>query len=225
MSAKDMTNYETDKLKVLRRMPNNKYGDAMWECLCACGNIFVTTGAAIRSGHARSCGCLQREAAGRLKRSHGGSQTRLFRIWTAMRYRCENESVASYKDYGGKGIKVCDEWQDFAVFRAWALSHGYTDALTIDRIDNSKGYAPENCRWATRTEQNRNTTRTHRISYNGTTLTAAEAARIVGLSRSTVAKWVREGAVHTLEDVVEKERCISNGRHISVHKIIQEVKQ
>ena len=213
MSVKDMTNYETDSLKVLRRMPNDKYGSARWECLCACGKRFVTTGAAIRSGHAKSCGCLQRKTAGQLNRTHGGSRTRLFRIWTSMRYRCENELLASYKDYGAKGITVCKEWQDFALFREWALSHGYSDELTIDRLDNSKGYSPENCRWVTRVEQNQNTTRTHRINYNGAFITAAEAARIVGVSRSTVAEWVRDGKVQTFADVVHLEEKITNGRH------------
>ena len=124
--------------------------------------------------------------------------------------RCENPHNGAYCDYGGKGIKVCEEWKDFRGFMEWAMANGYDDTLTIERKDNRKGYNPQNCRFATRAEQNRNTTRTHRIKYGDRVLTAAEAGRIVGVDRSSVAKWVRDGRVETMDDVFKIA-----GRHCS----------
>lgn len=88
--------------------------------------------------------------------SHGQSKTRLYRIWQSMKGRCERPSCTGYPEYGGRGIKVCDEWHDFMTFHAWAHSHGYKDDLSIDRIDNGGDYCPENCRWATNYQQMQN---------------------------------------------------------------------
>lgn len=209
-----MTNQRVGTIQVLSRAPSDKYGNAMWRCVCGyCGDEFVTKGNALRSGHTRSCGCLQKIVASNLSRTHGMSRTRIFKNWEAMKQRCENPNSRAYKDYGAKGISVCEDWHDFEKFYSWAISSGYFDGLTIDRKDNSKGYFPDNCRWATRAEQNRNTTRTHRIEYNGRFITAAEAGRMVNVSRSTVAKWCRSGRVSTIEDVIKAEKEISDIKH------------
>lgn len=213
MSVKDMTNAEISGIKVLRRVANDKYGNAMWECVCNCGKVFEACGQSLRNGHTKSCGHLQRDAASALNKTHGLSKTQLYKAWAGIKDRCYNPNNDNYAHYGAKGISLCSEWHDFAVFHKWAMENGYQKGLTIERKNNSEGYNPDNCYWATRTIQNRNTTRTHRIIDGDRILTAAEAARIAGVSRSTVAEWCRNGEIKTLADVIAKEKAINNGRH------------
>ena len=127
---------------------------------------------------------------------HGEYKTRLYKIWNAMLNRTlhvKNEDSIYYKNYKGRGITVCDEWRDYKVFAEWARSHGYADDLTLDRIDNSGNYCPENCRWATRKEQANNTRKNAYITYNGETHTMSEWSDITGLSYSTLEKRYERG--------------------------------
>lgn len=131
---------------------------AYWKCVCDCGLTVVVCGNSLRSGNTSSCGCLRRETAqttGHKNAVHGeshGNRTRLYSIWCGMRQRCTNEKHHAYQLYGGKGVGVCSEWQTYSGFKDWALSHGYRDDLSIDRIDPDKGYSPDNCRWITLSE-------------------------------------------------------------------------
>ena len=118
--------------------------------------------------------------------THGLSKTRIYGIWKKMIYRCENPKVAEFKHYGGRGIKVCKEWHDIKNFYNWAINNGYGERLEIDRIDNSKDYCPENCRWATRKQQCNNERRNVRTEINGVTHTLAEWSEITGINANTL---------------------------------------
>ena len=124
---------------------------------------------------------------------HGAYRTRLYKIWADMKQRCNNPNHAKYKSYGARGIKVCTEWKDFYHFREWALCSGYSDILTLDRIDNDKGYYPDNCRWADRFTQQNNTRRNHLITYRGETKTLAQWIVCLGLTRSALSNRLKHG--------------------------------
>ena len=152
----DKTWQNFDRLLVLGKAENSKSGNPRWLCLCNCDNYVVVSDRSLRKGKAMSCGCHKQERLYYYPIPKY-SRTKLYGIWESIKQRCYNPNVKQYKDYGGREITMCDEWRkDFRAFREWALANGYKEGLQIDRIDNNKGYSPDNCRFVTRKEQMRN---------------------------------------------------------------------
>ena len=181
----DLTDQRFGSLTVVEPADNVQCGDTSvtaWVCKCDCGAYKVVTTRHLLDGGTRSCGCMKH-----VKNTiHGMRHTRLYRIWCAMKYRCNNSNSAKYNRYGGRGIKICDEWNDFEPFMEWSLSHGYTDELSIDRIDNDGDYTPENCRWADAITQSKNNSRTLKIEKDGEVHTLTEWAKILDKNRCTL---------------------------------------
>ena len=180
--VKDLSGRKFGKLTVIKRAENNKHGLPRWECKCECENITLVSGQHLREGKVKSCGCFKKEA----QKTHGMTHTRLHRIWSSMKARCENSNRKDYKRYGERGIKVCEEWHDFLTFYKWAVSNGYSETLTLDRIDVSGNYEPSNCRWATAKEQGNNRTNNHLITYNGETKTISQWAEERSINHDTL---------------------------------------
>jgi len=204
-SPRDVTGEIFGRLTAVRYEYTDKNNHRKWLFSCACGNSAVLPLGRVVTGNTKSCGCLRTEklkerahilyqAAHNAQVTHGMSRTRVYRIWKAMKGRCYNPNLPGYNYYGGRGIHVCKEWRYNAqAFIEWALSHGYSNKLEIDRIDNDGPYSPENCRWATRQQQVNNFSRNRRITYNGKTMTCAEWDRELGFPESTVANRISDG--------------------------------
>lgn len=168
--ASDITGQRFGSLVAIRPTGvKSKWDGEIWECKCDCGTIKGVAIHSLKTGNTKSCGCsFKKPRPHRKKTDYCG--TRLYRIWSNMKTRCLNKNVGYvYSRYGGRGITICDEWMEFKPFMEWAFSSGYSDNLTIDRIDNDSGYFPENCRWITMAEQNKNRSSTHFVTIGGVT--------------------------------------------------------
>lgn len=161
----DLTGQKFNNLLVVKRLENAPKGRPTWLCECECGNQTIVRGSNLKNGAVKSCGCLTHIAR---NKKHGMKSTRLYSLWNAMKTRCNNPNSKAYKHYGERGISVCKEWNNsFEAFRDWSFENGYTEGLSIDRIDNSKGYCPENCRWVPWAEQCNNRKTNVVIEYKG----------------------------------------------------------
>ena len=185
----DLTGLKFGRLTVIQRS-GTKNGHVAWLCKCDCGKTVVTIGNLLKSGKSKSCGCKKIETCGDTHRIHGKSNTRLYIAWQHMKQRCRNTQNDRYKYYGGRGISICDDWMQFEPFEQWALSNGYEDELTIDRIDVNGDYCPENCRWVTWETQQNNKRNNNIIEAFGEKRTLAEWSKISGVNRTTIQKRI-----------------------------------
>lgn len=169
-------------------------------CRCDCGRIKRVRKGHLMSGAVKSCGCYNSEKSrnkmkkNKIGMTHGMSKTRLYRVWMAMKTRCGVIGHIGYKNYGERGITVCESWKnDFVCFKDWALNNGYQDGLTIDRIDVNGNYCPENCRWITNDEQQNNRRNNHIIEFDGEKYTLAQASKFFGIPQSTLWSRIKKG--------------------------------
>jgi hypothetical protein len=172
------------------RRSNGRLRDR-WTCLCECGNTVVVQWDNLRNGHTRSCGCLLSDQPNHV--THGMRGHRLYYTWACMKHRCLSPNDPRYKDYGGRGITICDAWRDsFAAFVS-DMDGSYLDGCTLDRVDNSKGYCKENCKWSTSSEQQNNRRTNCRLTMGSETHTLAEWARKLGVPASRISTRLRRG--------------------------------
>lgn len=192
----DLTGQRFGHLVVIAEAGRDRSQHRLWLCQCNCGNQTVVRGSNLGPGKTVSCGCHRREMDRHrtTSKSVWRDNPKLYSVWTQMKNRCANPNNTNYKNYGTRGITVCDEWRDnFSVFRDWAISHGYREGLTIDRISNDDGYCPANCRWVLWKDQERNKRSNHRVSFNGELHILSEWAEITGISRQTISQRLRAG--------------------------------
>lgn len=175
--------------------------NSYWLCKCDCGKNTIVRRSHLLSGGVSSCGCQKPIKCGNASRKHGvwSANRRLYKIWSCMIRRGTGKTHR--KDYFDRGITVCDEWKNVNTFFEWALSHGYRSDLEIDRIDNDKGYYPENCRWATRVEQMNNTRKTRRVVICGREFNLRKLRIQYGISDRMFNKSV-------FSDMPDKERFL-----------------
>jgi hypothetical protein len=206
----DMLGKRFGRLVVIAEGDSTKSGNKRWVCQCDCGSTTLSVGAGLRNGTTKSCGCLARENSIARSTTHGKSHTRLHRIWLGMRNRCYYKYQANYKDYGARGIAVCEEWRDsFEAFYAWAIANGYSENLSLDRINNDGNYEPSNCRWATRKEQSNNSRRNTFVEINGKVATITEWARISGVKQQTISYRYKKGVRGA--DLIKKPKSNADG--------------
>lgn len=187
LTSENLVGMKFGRLTVMdRESPKSKKAKGLWVCKCECGNVIKVNTSDLKSGNTTSCGCKRKETLRQLRTKHGESNTRLYNVWSDMKKRCYNTKNVDYKNYGGRGISVCDEWMDFQNFYDWAIANGYDETAprgqcTIDRINVDGNYEPKNCRWVDRYIQMNNKRNNRILTYNGESHTLAEWCEIVNI--------------------------------------------
>lgn len=203
----DITGKRYGRLTVIKRVPSN--GLTKWLCRCDCGNEIEALGNNLKRGHTISCGCYRDESRVKVKTIHGYTHTRAYGVWSKIKGRCYQKNNPSYPRYGGRGIGMCDEWRDNPeAFIKWAYENGYRDdakygECTVDRIDNNKGYSPDNCRIANEKTQANNRRTNRYIEHNGESKTMAQWSDIYDLNPMTV-RYYHVDRGMTLQEILDK---------------------
>lgn len=212
MQLVDLTGQRFGSLTVVG-IAGHKGKKVLWHCICDCGTEKDVAGSNLKSGHTKTCGrSLHRT---RLDPQEKATNKRLRSILSGMIDRCENENSPIYEYYGGKGITVCEQWRDFNEFKSWALRNGYSYELTIERIDNGKGYEPSNCTWATRKQQANNRATNLMFTYGGKTQNLTRWCEELGLDYKLIHCRIRQHGWSFERAITEKKHyeCSSNAPH------------
>ncbi|WP_159467997.1 hypothetical protein [Dyadobacter sp. 3J3] len=217
-------------MKTITDLKGKKFGDLevikfsgysnskkpQWVCVCSCGKQISVNGADLKAGKSKTCGC--KRVSNIIKRcvTHGLSnrvsgKNRLYSIWKGIKKRCYNQNEPGYKNYGGRGITMCDEWMDYMNFHLWATGNGYSDILSIERIRVNENYCPDNCKWATTEEQSNNTRRTIFLEHNGIRKPLSYWAKDLGVSRSAL--WNRLQRMSFSEAIIKPYRSTKQQVH------------
>ena len=195
MKQVDMIGQSYNYLRVLNYAGRNKRGDLLYECEClACGKHKIIAGKKLRHGEIKSCGCMHH------KYGHGQTDTRLYHIWCTMKARCNRPTAQKYARYGGRGIKLCEEWQAFENFYKWSMENGYAEDLSIDRIDNDGNYEPSNCRWVDNKTQSNNTSTNRRFVFMGKEYTMAQISDMTNVPYRLISRRISRG--WSIEDAI-----------------------
>lgn len=189
----DLTNLQFGRLKVERLEGRSKHGHSMWLCVCTCGNNTLTSTGDLKSSKTVSCGCHRRDSTIERNTKHAKSKVLAYSSWKAMKTRCYNKKVKSYLDYGGRGITICDRWlNSFENFLA-DMGERPDRNHSIERLERDGNYTPDNCKWATKKEQNRNTRQNHLLDTQWGRITLAEASEKSGIKLGTLKRRLRKG--------------------------------
>lgn len=195
--VRDLLGQRFGMLTVSARAANSKSGKARWTCLCDCGGTTTAHGTDLSHGHTTSCGCHRLDVMTKLLTTHGGTGRPEYSHWCSIKDRCYNPKNPKFGRYGGRGILMCDEWRgDFAAFFA-DMGPRPSPTHSVDRIDNNKGYEPGNCRWATPTQQARNTRRTRYVAADGIIGKLPEVAERLNISPGTLKARAKRGTYGT----------------------------
>ena len=211
----DLTGKRYGNLVVMERLENESGGITKWKCLCDCGNYTIVRGRNLKSGAVKSCGCLRKTKKPTLR--HNMSKTRLYREWASIKRRCYTVTDNNYKNYGKRGIGMCDEWKNsFESFMEWALQNGYSDDLTIERINVNGDYCPENCLFIPHNQQASNRRSSYSITYENKTQNLTEWCKELNLpymlihNRIYKLGWTFEKAI---SEPVHVEKCNKKGNN------------
>lgn len=185
MKMEDLTGMKFGRLEVISRGEDYFYSNGKhkvrWNCRCECGKCIQVLSNNLKRGNTKSCGCYNDEVRRTRSTTHGDRHTRLYSIWSNIKTRCYDSNSHNYIKYGARGITMCDAWKDsYDEFKKWAIENGYSDDLSIDRIDVNGNYEPSNCRWSTAKEQANNRRNTIKITIQGEEHTLSEWADITG---------------------------------------------
>lgn len=204
----DLTGKRFGRLTVVEYVGTNSKRLALWRCKCDCGNKKIVPSRYLMNGHVQSCGCYAYESQSKhgkeyawkmaeANKKHLGVNDRLYGVWANMKTRCLNKRNAAYERYGARGITICEDWMDYAKFREWSLASGYDETAeshgcTLDRIDNDKGYSPENCRWVdAKTQANNRGEFNVMLEYCGEVHNMAQWAEILGIKREVIRNRIK----------------------------------